>query len=53
MMLRGIAFEILNGAPIEVNTCLNESAYKAVNEAESRLRHSDIVEVATSGRYLR
>ena len=50
MMLRDSADEKVSGARVEVNTGRKWRADKAVKNAESRLRHSDIVGTTTSGR---
>ncbi|NJK32032.1 MAG: hypothetical protein HC927_06195 [Deltaproteobacteria bacterium] len=50
MMLRDSADVKVSGARVEVNTGRKWRADKAVQDAESKLRHGDIVGTTTSGR---
>ena len=50
MMLRDSADQKVSRARVEVSTGRRWRADKAVNDAESRLRHSDVVGTTTSGR---
>ncbi|KAH3789702.1 hypothetical protein DPMN_167889 [Dreissena polymorpha] len=50
MILRDSADEKVRGERVEVHTGRKWRADKSVSDAESRLRHSDIVGTTTSGR---